>query len=48
MDRLIKEIKSLGVFTESELEQFVEAFEEVSVKKGEYILREGQVCRHLS
>lgn len=44
---LIKKIKSIDHFSESEIDFFVACLEPFSINKGEHLLQEGQVCRHL-
>lgn len=48
LDDLIKEIKSLGSFLPSEIDLFIDSFDEVFIKKGDHILKRGQICYHLS
>ena len=48
LNNLIKEIKSLGNFFESDMDLFIDLFDKVFIKKGEHILKEGQICHHLS
>lgn len=47
LDTLIKKIKSIDSFSESEIDFFVGSLEPYNVAKGEHFLEEGQVCRYL-
>ena len=46
-EALIKEIKSIGNFSEAEIEQFFNSLEEVFLKKGECFLEFGQISRYM-
>ncbi|UKB84866.1 Crp/Fnr family transcriptional regulator [Chryseobacterium sp. MEBOG06] len=47
LDNLISKIKSLSNFSQSDVDLFTGSLEERCIKKGEHILEEGQICRHL-
>jgi hypothetical protein len=47
IDTLIKKIRSIDRFSESEIDFFVGNLKTFTVAKGEHALREGEVCRHL-
>ncbi|MFT3704541.1 MAG: Crp/Fnr family transcriptional regulator [Agriterribacter sp.] len=46
-DTLVRKIKSIGNFSDTEIDFFVANLEEFIVPKGDHFLEEGQVCRHL-
>lgn len=48
LDTLIKKIRSVDSFSQNEIDFFVANLEPFEVAKGDYLLEEGQVCRHLS
>jgi CRP-like cAMP-binding protein len=47
LDTLIKKIRLIDTFSESEINFFAGSLEQFSIAKGEHILEVGQVCRHL-
>ncbi len=48
LNKLITEIKSIDDFSDIEIDYFINSFDEVFIKKGDHILKEGQICRHIS
>jgi|SRR6185437_3449295 len=48
IDHLIREIKSIDAFTDSDIELAKSLFDEVSVAKGAHFLAEGQVSHHIA
>jgi CRP-like cAMP-binding protein len=48
MDRLIREMKSIGSFSETDIELLVGSLEEAFVAKGDYFLKEGEVSHHIA
>lgn len=47
IDSLIAETKAIADFTNEDINMFIESFEESTIRKGDYFLREGQVSRHI-
>ncbi|HEY1872524.1 MAG TPA: Crp/Fnr family transcriptional regulator [Chitinophagaceae bacterium] len=47
-ENLITEIKSIGDFSDQDIELVFSCFEEVLLKKGEHFLKEGQISRHVA
>jgi CRP-like cAMP-binding protein len=47
LDTLIKTIKSIGNFHDNEIDFFTGHLEEYFLPKGDHLLQEGQICRHL-
>jgi CRP-like cAMP-binding protein len=47
LDILIKKIRSIDNFSQNEIDFFVDKLEPLTVAKGDHVLKEGQVCRHL-
>src|ERR1700746_1530684 len=48
IEDLIRKLSSFVQFSEQEMDLLRDCLEEVSIKKGEHILRIGQVCHHVS
>jgi CRP-like cAMP-binding protein len=47
LDTLIQKIKSIGSFTDEEIDFFTGKLDEVFIAKGDHFLEDGQVSRHL-
>jgi CRP-like cAMP-binding protein len=47
LDILIKKIKSVDNFSDSDIDFFESKLEDFVIAKGEHFLQEGQICRHL-
>lgn len=47
MQRLIDEIRSIADVSDTEVAAFIESMEAVTVPKGDYFLKEGQVSRRM-
>jgi len=46
-DTLIQKVKSIANFSEEDIDFFVSCLEEFTVAKGDHLLQDGQICRHL-